>query len=237
MCCILCFVILDLAGTCFYCSHRKKTSNVGRMPNQTMNKGMSEPLKYTRGGVFGKLHHKLSNVIEGVLKLNLAVTAYIPSHTIRKAMYRYIYKMDVDKTAVVYYGTEIRSPWNIYIGKGSVIGDKSVLDGRSGIYIGENVNLSSGVWVWTLQHDVNDSNFGTAGEGKPVIIHDRAWISARTILLPGVEIGEGSVIAAGAVVTKSVSPYIIVGGIPAAKIGERNRELAYEFTGKHTLFL
>lgn len=179
-------------------------------------------------------------MIDGILKLNLAITAYIPSHTIRKSLYRYIYKMDIDKTAVVYHGTEIRSPWNIHIGKNSVIGDKSILDGRYGIYIEKNVNLSTGVWIWTLQHDVNDSQFASAGEGKPVIIHDRAWVSSRTVLLPGVEIGEGAVVAAGAVVTKSVSSYMIVGGIPAAKIGERKRELVYELTdnkGKHTHFI
>lgn len=176
-------------------------------------------------------------MIDSILRVNLAITAYIPSHSIRKVLYRYIYKMDIEKTAVLYYGAEIRAPWNIHIGKGSIIGDKAILDGRYGIYIGENVNFSTGVWIWTLQHNVNDPNFSAEGEGKPVIIQDRAWISARTILLPGVTIGEGAVVAAGAVVTKSVFPFMIEGGIPASIIGERYKKLIYEFTGEHLHFM
>ena len=74
---------------------------------------------------------------------------------------------------VIYYGAEIRAPWNIHIGEGTVIGDKAILDGRSGIKIGKNVNFSTGVWIWTNQHKVNDISFGI--EGKPVIIEDRLY--------------------------------------------------------------
>ena len=64
--------------------------------------------------------------------------------------------------------------------------------------------------------------------GAETMIEDYVWICSRSILLPGVHIGEGAVIASGAVVTKDVEPYTVVGGIPAKKIGERkNRELNY----------
>lgn len=72
--------------------------------------------------------------------------------------------------------------------------------------------------------------------GAPVKIHGRVWISCRTIILPGVTIGEGAVIAAGAVVTKDVELYSIYGGIPAVKIGERNRNLIYNFNGRFLPF-
>lgn len=63
-------------------------------------------------------------------------------------------------------------------------------------------------------------------EGK-VVIDDYAWVSTNAMIMPGVTIGEGAVVAAGAVVTRNVEPYAIVGGVPAKKIGERNKDLDY----------
>ena len=59
-------------------------------------------------------------------------------------------------------------------------------------------------------------------------IGDWAWLSFRSTILPGVTIGEGAVVAAGAVVTRDVPPYAIVAGIPARVVGERPRELDYD---------
>jgi acetyltransferase-like isoleucine patch superfamily enzyme len=59
------------------------------------------------------------------------------------------------------------------------------------------------------------------------VIGNRVWIGYGAIILPGLTIGEGAVVGAGAVVTKDVEPFAIVGGNPARKIGERARELNY----------
>jgi acetyltransferase-like isoleucine patch superfamily enzyme len=133
--------------------------------------------------------------------------------------------MRLGGTTVIYGGAEIREAWNIRIGEHSIIGHGAVLDGRSGLTIGENVNLSSGVWIWTLQHDPQSPTFGT--KGGPVVVEDYAWLSCRTVILPGVTIGRGAIVAAGAVVTKSVAPYTIVGGVPARPIGRRTENLTY----------
>ena len=58
-------------------------------------------------------------------------------------------------------------------------------------------------------------------EVAPVVIGDDVWIGSRVIILPGVKIGNGSVIGAGAVVTKDVEPYSVVGGVPAKLIRRR----------------
>lgn len=76
-----------------------------------------------------------------------------------------------------------------------------------------------------MQHDPQCPNFGV--ESAPVVIEDYAWLSCRSIILPGVTVGKGAVVAAGAVVTKSVESYTIVGGIPAKPIGKRNPNLDY----------
>jgi acetyltransferase-like isoleucine patch superfamily enzyme len=129
------------------------------------------------------------------------------------------------KDAIIYGGFHIREPSKISIGKGTIIGHGTTLDGRNGIIIGENVNFSSEVMVWTMQHDYNHPSFPPVG--GEVVIHDYAWISVRAIILPNVTIGEGAVVAAGAVVTKDVEPYTVVGGIPAKKIALRNKDLDY----------
>jgi len=161
-----------------------------------------------------------------------------PSHHIRNFIYRSVCGMKMAKKAVIYYGAEIRMPSNIIIGKGSIIGDNSILDGRNGITVGENVVFASNVRIWTEQHDHRDPWFRCeTQEHKPVIIDDRAWIGSHTIILHSVHIGEGAVVAAGAVVTHDVPPYAIVAGIPAKQVGERNHDLQYVMDGSHRHFL
>lgn len=156
-------------------------------------------------------------------------TGRIPSQRIRLHLYRNYFGLSVGEGTVIYHGCEIRSPEKITIGKNSAIGDGCILDGRSGLTIGNSVNFSTGVWVWTLQHDHRDKDFGCVG--APVTIEDHAWLSCRTVVLPGVTIGRGAVVAAGAVVTKDVEPFSIVGGVPAKKIGERRQDLDYKLQG------
>lgn len=126
------------------------------------------------------------------------------------------------------------------IGRGSIIGDNALLDARNGLTLGNNVNLSSNVSIYTLQHDHRDPEFGCY-ENQPekklsVEVDDRAWIGSNVTVLPGVHIGEGAVCCAGCVVTKDVEPYAIVAGIPARKVGERTRDLTYELRERSCAF-
>ena len=164
--------------------------------------------------------------------------SYLPSHTIRNFVYRNICRMNLDKHAVVYFGTEIREPSSIKIGRGTIIGDNAVLDGRNGIIIGDNVVFASNVRIWTKQHDHRDPWFRCETQKQDsVIIENRVWIGSNVTILHSVHIGEGAVVAAGAVVTHDIPPYTIVAGIPAKPIGVRNTDLRYEFSGSHRAFL
>jgi acetyltransferase-like isoleucine patch superfamily enzyme len=149
----------------------------------------------------------------------------IPCQSLRHWIYRHLYRLQLGQGSVIYNSCHLRAPSLIQVGHYSSIGDRCTLDGRSGLTIGNSVNISTGAEIWTLQHDVNDPHFGA--KGGAVVIEDYAWISSRSTILPGVTVGKGAVVAAGAVVTKSVAPYEIVGGIPAKKIGERSRNLNY----------
>ena len=170
----------------------------------------------------------------GLKFLILLFTGHIPSHIIRGFIYK-SFGLKIGNNSYIYGKAEIRSPDQIRIGQNSIIGHNALLDGRGGLEIGNNVNLSSGVWIWTTEHDVHDSNFCSVPER--VIIEDYSWVSCRTVILPGVVIGYGAVVCAGAVVTKSVEPYSIVAGVPAKKIGEREKKEFDYNLGKPTPFV
>ncbi len=128
--------------------------------------------------------------------------------------------------ARIYAGFHIRNPRGIVLGNGVSIGPKVLLDGRKGLTIEEGVVIGYGAIIWTLNHDYNDIHF--CGKGAPVTIGRRAWICSNSIIMPGITIGEGAVVASGAVVTHDVEPYTIVGGVPAKVIGKR-AEKEYDY--------
>lgn len=102
------------------------------------------------------------------------------------------------------------------------IGPKVLLDARCGLTIRRNAVIAYDAIVWTLNHDYNDVHF--CGKGAPVEIGAYAWICSRSIILPGIKIGEGAVVASGAIVTKDVAPWTVVAGIPAKVISHREQK-------------
>ena len=148
-----------------------------------------------------------------------------PSKRFRNYMLRKM-GMTFQGDARIYAGFHIRNPRGIVLGNGVSIGPKVLLDGRKGLTIEEGAVIGYGAIIWTLNHDYNDIHF--CGKGAPVTIGRRAWICSNSIILPGITIGEGAVVASGAVVTHNVEPYTIVGGVPAKVIGKR-AEKEYDY--------
>jgi maltose O-acetyltransferase len=151
-----------------------------------------------------------------------------PSRHIRLFLLRML-GAKIGKVAM-YGGFEIRCPKKLTIEDGCSIGPKVRLDARKGLIIKKNVTIAADACIWTLHHDYNDENFKMIGE--TVVIEEYAWICSRCIILPGVKIGKYAVIASGAVVTKDVPDYTIVGGIPAKIIGQRDKK-DYKYTPYH----
>jgi len=170
------------------------------------------------------LRHLVAEWVISLLYLYVKLLGYVPSKFLRNLGVRSV-GARIGSGTYFYYGFAMHRPWRIRIGKNSNFGFKVILDGRGGISIGDNCNISSEVSIWTGSHSVQSSSFSYVV--KPVSIGDRAWISYRAIILPGVTIGEGAVVAAGAVVTKDVASYTIVAGVPAMPIGERTHDLDY----------
>lgn len=109
----------------------------------------------------------------------------------------------------------------LIIGDFSYIGQGSNIYSSKSIRIGNNVVISDSVII-------HDNNFHLVEHGrllvKPITIENNVWIGIRSIILPGVTIGENSVIAAGSVVTKSVPSNSLIGGSPAKLIKKLDPE-------------
>lgn len=145
--------------------------------------------------------------------------ANVPWRAFRMAFYRRFFEIGPECTILM--NLKIRRMYGLILGRNVNINQKCMLDTRGGnITIGNYVDIAPEVNIWTLEHDFNHADFPSVG--APVVIEDFVWIANRAIILPGVKIGKGAVVAAGAVVTKDIAPWTIVGGVPAKKIGDRN---------------
>ena len=179
----------------------------------------------TIGEVFGKVVNRIGNIFLEFEVFLLHLVGCVPLHCFRRFFYR-LAGIKIGKGSTIHTKARFYDPKNITVGQDSVIGEGADLDGRDLLTIGSHVDIASEVMIYNSEHDVNDENF-TANNDK-VIIEDYVFIGPRAIILAGVTIGRGAIVGAGAVVTKDVPSYAIVGGVPAKIIGERrNKDLHY----------
>lgn len=150
----------------------------------------------------------------------------IPSRTLRK-IYLQSWLGGFGAASGVQLGCRFLNGRKVHLGQRNVINFGCLFDGRKfSIRTGDDVSIGPEAAILTLGHDPQSPDF--ADRGGEVIIGNRVWIGFRAIILPGVKIGDGAVVGAGAVVTKDVEPFAIVAGNPARKIGERSRDLKYQ---------
>ncbi|WP_394346941.1 acyltransferase [Pedobacter metabolipauper] len=153
-----------------------------------------------------------------------SIIAHIPSYWIRHGYYKLILGIKIGKGSSIHKGAFFYDK-KLVIGKNTTVNRKCHLDSRGKISIGDNVSISPECVLITGDHEVNSPDFRY--RSAPIVIHDYAWLGTRAMILPNVTIGTGAVVCAGAIVTKDVEPYSIVGGVPAKKIGERSKTLNY----------
>lgn len=163
----------------------------------------------------------------------LHVSGCIPIYPVRHFIYR-LAGVKLGKGSTIHMGARFYDPRNIVIGKDSIIGEGAVLDGRDKLIIGDHVAFGSEVMVYNSEHNIHSEDFHSVCE--PVMIEDYVFIGPRAIILPGVRIKKGAVVAAGAVVVKDVEEYSIVAGIPAAIIGERKVKSLHYTLGRARWF-
>lgn len=192
---------------------------------------MGKPL--TIGEASGKIINRLFNYVLDLELLLVTWAGLVPCHLFRLFFYS-LAGMKIGRGSRIHIGARFFYPAKIQIGQGSIIGDNIFLDGRDKLVIGNHVDIASGVMIYNSEHDVNSEDFHAIL--APVEIGDFVFIGPRAIILPGVKIGKGAIVAAGAVVTKNVPEFTIVGGVPAQTIGERKiKDLHYKL-GRARLF-
>lgn len=176
--------------------------------------------------MFKKIIRRTHTVIIEFENMIMHIAGYVPLHHFRRFIYR-LGGVRIGRGSALHMGIKFYNGHNIRIGKDSIIGEGTVLDGRDKLIIGDHVDIASEVMIYNAEHDVNDPNFSAIS--APVEVNDYVFIGPRAIILPGVKIGRGAVIGAGAVVTKDVPEFLIVGGVPAKEIAQRkNKEPHYK---------
>jgi len=155
-----------------------------------------------------------------------AAVAHVPSRRIRHACLR-LWLGRFGKGTGVQRGCRFLNGRKVELGDRNVINFSCLFDGRIyRISTGSDVSIGPEASILTLGHDPQSPHFEL--RGGDVRIGDHVWIGYRAIIMPGVTLGEGAVVAAGAVVTRDVAPYTIVAGVPACLVSERTRDLNYK---------
>lgn len=119
----------------------------------------------------------------------------------------------------IYGSVKIYAPWNLTIGEWVCIGPRVEIYNKAPINIGSHTVLSQDSYICTASHDISSPNM--ADVNKQINIGSNVWIAAKSAVMPGVTIADGTVVAACAVVTKSTEPWTLVGGNPAKYIKKR----------------
>ena len=165
-----------------------------------------------------KIFLRVYNILLDFELMFLRWVGHIPSHHIRRLFYRSA-GIKIGKGSSIHMWANFFYPLNIEIGEDTIIGNNVFLDGRAPLKIGNHTDIAAEVLIYNSEHDISSDDF--VARTASVQIGDYVFIGPRVIILPGVKIGKGGVVAAGAVVTKDVPDFAIVGGVPAKIIGER----------------
>lgn len=118
----------------------------------------------------------------------------------------------------------ISSPEKLFLGNYVGIGEGAIITAAGKVTVGNYVGIGPGVKIWSVNHIYKDPDQPwrlQGSERKEVVIGNDVWIGAGSIIKPGVTIGDGAIISAGTVLSKSISPFALVAGNPGRIIGWR----------------
>lgn len=174
--------------------------------------------KLSANQVASKMLVRIGSIFLDFELMLLRWVGHIPSHHLRRMFYR-LAGMRLGRGSSIHMWANFFYPPNIEIGEDTVIGNNAFLDGRDALIIGNHVDIAAEVLIYNSEHDITLEDF--VAHTQAVEIGDYVFIGPRAIILPGVKIGRGAIVAAGAVVTRDVPDFSVVGGVPAKVIGER----------------
>jgi maltose O-acetyltransferase len=146
---------------------------------------------------------------------------YFPINFIRLFYLRNFMKISIGRGSFIHMGCLFYE--NVVIGNNSIIGRNCNLLGN--IIIKDNVSITAESYIFSSSHYKDSPLF--EAYTKPVIIESRVWIGARSVVLPGVTLGEGAVLGANSTAVRDIPPYTVFAGTPARQIGIRSTDLEY----------
>jgi acetyltransferase-like isoleucine patch superfamily enzyme len=130
----------------------------------------------------------------------------------------------IGEETIILSGFKVRNPEKIKIGKRGYININCFMQGSGGVEIGDDVIIGPNVSFYSENHNFLDKKKLIKDQGftrKKIIVGNDVWLGANVTILPGISLGDGCVVGAGAIVTKSFPSYSVIAGVPAKKIKER----------------
>ena len=145
----------------------------------------------------------------------------IPNRMVRrvKAALLRVFGAHVGNGCDIYSSAKIIIPKNLFVGDNVCIGPHTTLHNTAKITLNSHSIISQGSYLCTGTHDITDRSF--ANIRKPIVVGHQVWVAAQCFIGPGVNVGDGAVCGARAVVFKDVEPWTVVGGNPAKFIKKR----------------
>ena len=152
------------------------------------------------------------------LGLPILRSTLIPSSSLRVRLLRF-FGAQIADGVVIKPGVRVKYPWRLTVGEDCWLGEDCWIDNLTSVELRNDVCISQGAYLCTGNHDWSDPHFGLMVEG--ILLNDGAWVGAKAMLAPGVELGECSVAAAGSIVNKSIPAFEVHAGNPAQFVRRR----------------
>jgi len=144
---------------------------------------------------------------------------YFPRYLVYKLLFK-----KLDSFCFIQPNVFFSHTFRITCGKGLIVNSNTYFHALGGIEIGDNVLIGPNVVISSGEHGYKEGRKPVMWQKitpKKIIIERGVWLGANVVVMPGVIIAEGTIVGAGAIVTKSTKPFTIVAGVPAKKIGDR----------------
>lgn len=154
----------------------------------------------------------------------LLVGSWLPGSGWRIKILR-LFGAELGKGVVIKPGFLVKFPWRFIAGDYCWLGERVWIDNLMPVELGSHVCVSQGAYLCTGSHDWNKEAFDLIAESISVGSH--AWLGARSIVGPGVSVGEGAVLALGSVATRNLSAWTIHMGVPAGSVTIRKRVVPF----------
>jgi putative colanic acid biosynthesis acetyltransferase WcaF len=166
------------------------------------------------------VRNRLARVLWNICYVLLYRTSPRPFHVWRSLLLR-TFGAKLGSACHFYPRSKIWSPWNLICEDRVTLGDDAELYNPAPLFMGSHAIVSQGAYICGATHLYNEASFRLVS--FPMRLGAYSWICARAAVNPGVNVGEGAILALGSVATKDLDPFGIYAGIPARKVKERSR--------------